>query len=466
MSTRIFDDMLHERFARASRDFNPIHMDAVAARRTLAGERVVHGIHTLLWLLDVVGGEEHRTLRSLKAQFRKPVYIGDQAAAQISVSGDALRARVLVDGNEVLVATLGFAPRELPVPPIAPDIEAREPVPVAVDLGIEEMAASRGRLALGPTIAACAELFPRAARLAGARPVAALAAASCVVGMELPGLHSLFRGVDVVIDPACESDALGFAADSVDPRFRLVKVAIDGGGLKGFLETLSRPPPLRQASMRQLAEVVTPGEFSGTDALVVGGSRGLGELTAKLIAAGGGRVVITYAAGKADAESVAEEIRSAGGRCETIAYDVRSGPVLKAAPAPAPSRLYYFATPTIARRKAGVFDVRRFTEFNTFYVTGFLQLVQESLRSRAEGIKAFYPSTSFIDSRPADMTEYAMSKAAAEVLCTDLQKSHPKLRILTRRLPRVPTDQTSSVLNIEADPVQVMLPVVREMQGP
>lgn len=36
-------------FARLSGDFNPIHLDPLAARRTRAGDTVVHGVHMLAW---------------------------------------------------------------------------------------------------------------------------------------------------------------------------------------------------------------------------------------------------------------------------------------------------------------------------------------------------------------------------------------------------------------------------------
>ena len=42
------------RFAQVSGDYNPMHMDALQARRTQAGAPVVHGIHLLLWALKPV----------------------------------------------------------------------------------------------------------------------------------------------------------------------------------------------------------------------------------------------------------------------------------------------------------------------------------------------------------------------------------------------------------------------------
>ena len=39
-------------FAAASGDYNPVHVDSVTARRLITGETVVHGMFTLLWMLE------------------------------------------------------------------------------------------------------------------------------------------------------------------------------------------------------------------------------------------------------------------------------------------------------------------------------------------------------------------------------------------------------------------------------
>jgi hypothetical protein len=73
-----------------------------------------------------------------------------------------------------------------------------------------------------------------------------------------------------------------------DSSFQAVEQEIAGGGFTGTVRSFVRTPPVEQASMQSLANLVGPEEFSGCVALIVGGSRGLGELTAKVIATGGG----------------------------------------------------------------------------------------------------------------------------------------------------------------------------------
>src|SRR5580704_4043548 len=72
---RVFsaDDQLA--FARLSGDYNPIHLDPVAARRLLFGHAVVHGMHALLWALDAWLEATTSALRvkRLKAKFRASI---------------------------------------------------------------------------------------------------------------------------------------------------------------------------------------------------------------------------------------------------------------------------------------------------------------------------------------------------------------------------------------------------------
>ena len=49
LASRTFTEADQIRFAAVSGDRNPMHLDAVLARRTQAGVPVVHGVHMLLW---------------------------------------------------------------------------------------------------------------------------------------------------------------------------------------------------------------------------------------------------------------------------------------------------------------------------------------------------------------------------------------------------------------------------------
>ena len=472
-NSRVFDWDSQQRFAHLSCDYNPIHIDPIAARRTRAGAPIVHGIHSLIWILDRLakGGQDISAAKTLKVQFVHPIYVGDEVRLDTSTSNpSAIRARILVGDTEVVVASIGF--KDVPQIPLPEPLEGcRRIVPPDSpnNIGLEEMNGLQGHLSSGSGILEIETLFPAAAQSLGLPRIAALISSTCLVGMIVPGLHSMFLGLEVSFskDAGPAGDGIYFSVLSITPRFRAVRIGIRGQGIRGTLETVSRLPPVSQPSMDSATHLVSRGAFQGANALVVGGSRGLGELTGKLIAAGGGRVLITYATGKSDAERVVDEMSKNGATCKSMIYDVRQSAAeqLSAIGLP-PTHIYYFATPHIFRRKKSAFDITRWEEFNKFYLAGFYDLVMECSRLRPAGVRAFYPSSILVDTKPGTSPEYAMSKAAGEVLCRELSVLLPNVKVFTRRLPGLPTDQTSSVVPGKTlDPIDVLLPILREMHA-
>ena len=470
---RIFDWESQKQFARLSGDYNPIHIDPIAARRTRVGAPIVHGVHSLIWILECLAKSGHDVAgaKTLRVNFVHPIYVGDAVRLDTSNSSQSTtRVRILVGETEVVVASIGFKdPPPTPLPERLAGYRRMIPPGLPNNIGIDEMNGLQGHLAFGPEFSEIETLFPAAVQSLGLSRIAALVSSSCLVGMVVPGLHSMYLGLEVSMSNGAGGveDGIEFSVLSITPRFRAVRIGLRGEGIQGTLETVSRLQPVSQPSMDDVRRVVSRDEFQGANALVVGGSRGLGELTGKLVAAGGGRVLVTYVSGKADAGRVVDEISKIGASCKSMPYDIRqpAAEQLAAIELP-PTQIYYFATPHIARRKTSTFDIGRWNEFNQFYISGFFDLVTECARLWPKGVRVFYPSTILVESKPGTNTEYAMSKAAAEVLCRDIAGLLPGVKVLTRRLPVLPTDQTNSVVPGKSlDPIEVLLPIVREMQA-
>lgn len=471
LAQRVFSSIDQEQFADISGDHNPMHMDALQARRTQAGAPVVHGVHLLLWALEslAIAQPDLPKMRRIRCDFSKFVYLGEcvevehvkkgSQGIRLSISVDnSPRSKVIIDvGDEV-----GDCPR-WPEDPLETVTICSHPL----SLSFGDLGGRSGRFPFHMTEEQAAAAFPSATRWLGAMRIASLAATSKLVGMVCPGLHSIYSGLSVTACAESHSETgLAFKVTETDPRFNSIEQEIAGGGLTGTVSGFARTPPVEQATMESLVGEVGPDEFAGSLALIVGGSRGLGELAAKLIATGGGHVFITWQSGKDDAERVAQDIRSFGGTCETFPYDSRKPAAEQLALLPdAPTHAYYFATPAIFRSQAEIFSSQRLNEFLSVYVDGFWQLAR-SLRTRQPGISLYYPSSIAVAERPEGMTEYSMAKAAGEVLCADMNASLSPLRVFVTRLPRLPTDQTTSVTPVEtANPLHTMLSIVREVQS-
>ena len=466
-----------ESFARLSGDWNPMHMDGLAARRTQAGSRAVHGMHLLLWALDhlAVSGVPIAALTSVKVKFKAFVHLDRQVVLAVVKSDSAgMRLQLTVDETPVMSAKLNFC--ESPVissTPMRPEaVQTIAVGAVALEPEFEAMGQEAGRLGLPDGATKCADiLFPALCRTAGATAVCELALLSTLVGMIVPGLHSILSEIAISFHggggalPGCV-----FRAKGTDVRFRLVELATEGARVSAIVTAFARFPPPPAPTLEAASALVVPGEFRGRRALVIGGSRGIGAATAKLIAAGGGTVALSYAEGHADAETIARDIRLGCGSASCMIFRYTAGakpePQLVAVPFPF-THVYYFATPHIFGPKKIAYSAARFLEFVKVYVDGFYNLVIALLKFQTPaGLTLFYPSSIAVVERPRHMSEYSMAKAAGEILCADLIRAFPGLSIAVPRLPRIETDQTATVPPVAAvSALEVMLPLLRCQSG-
>jgi acyl dehydratase/NADP-dependent 3-hydroxy acid dehydrogenase YdfG len=453
-------------FARLSLDWNPMHLDASFARRTQAGAPLVHGMHNLLWTMDTVLRSFAFDVRNIKARFQQPLFLDEIARIEIrSRTETAISIEVVAGGAVTAAIRLSSEPGKLSGSTARGIALAPQEIATAVDVPFEQLANQAGAVAAGGDDE-IRKLFPALSASIGVASVHALLAASQIVGMACPGLHSLFAGLDVSRDPISDGErALRYAVSKTDARFRSLQIDVAGSGIGGRLEAFARPAPPAQATISAISVRVGRGDFAGHSALIIGGSRGLGEVTAKILAAGGGTPVITYRDGKREAEAVAAEIRDAGGHCDVIRYDALEPAAAQLDGIRAVDFAYYFATAKILQRKSALFEPEKLRSFLSYYADGFYDLCTALAPNRQRSIGIFYPSTVLIDEEVAGAAEYAMAKSAGEALANYINAFLPQVQVISRRLPRVMTDQTATVgVASVRDALDVMLPIVYEVQ--
>ncbi len=171
-------------FARLSGDSNPLHMDAVAARRTILGAPAVHGVHLALTALEATlkhrkkMGLPESFVTALSAKFPKPVLVGEAAEFHLDeLAPESARVVGRVANDTAFTISVEFKPRKehrstpLPMVPSEPLVEADLP----------ELVNAEGDLILGLDEPLAHRLFPAGSR--GARQPrdgrGALADASC-----------------------------------------------------------------------------------------------------------------------------------------------------------------------------------------------------------------------------------------------------------------------------------------------
>jgi len=452
-------------FARLSSDWNPMHLDRAFARRTQVGAPVVHGIHHLAWSADAVLRRFSLEVANIRARFLQPLYLDETAHVRILKRTDRqIEFEVVAADSVVARIKLSAQPGKFAGPTLLPAPSAPTRFAEPINLRFEQLAGQAGAVAIGD--ADVRSVFPALSDAIGQSAVKALLATSQIVGMACPGLHSLFTGLEVYCGPHTgQESALAYAVGKTDARFRSLQIEVSGAGIAGWLEAFARPAPPSQPGMTQISPRVAGRPFAGQKSLIVGGSRGLGEVTAKIVAAGGGSAVITYRESRHEAERVAAEILGAGDQCEILHYDALTPASDQLGRLGAVDSCYYFATPKIFQRKSALYEPEKLRVFLRFYADGFFDLCTALAHEGPGKIAIFYPSTVAIDQGLGATAEYAMAKMAGEILAKHLNEFMPNIHVICRRLPRILTDQTATVGVASADnALDVMLPVVYEVQ--
>jgi hypothetical protein len=368
LATKRFTDEDQQRFAALSGDRNPIHIDAVFARRTQFGRPIVHGVHTLIWALETLMQTQTGRLCEVRARFIKPIYAGDEVNVVVKQQGvDQVKLDITICDLVAVKLTIAFSSStKNKFDPITRTDSAVTPLlKQPAEETMDQMSTREGNCQYEMSARAAAAAFPALTRSTSEDVICGLLLSSYVIGMECPGLHSMLSEMSLCLPEAADhQQSLAFSVESVDPRFRLVTLQICGFGISGKVTSFVRQPPVRQPGMLEIKSLVTPGEFAGSTVLIVGGSRGLGEITAKIIAAGGGVPIITFAVGHDEAAQLAAEIHSADSRCEVLSYDVLLSAESQLADLPADlTHFYYFPTCAIFRRKQKLYQPDVMREF-------------------------------------------------------------------------------------------------------
>ncbi len=468
LSSRVFTFADQNEFAELSGDFNPMHLDPERARRTIFGFPVVHGVHGMLWALDCLIRDRNAPvgIEAIRANFRNSIPLDTLAHVSLTEGGqDGCSLSITVGDTEATLLRVKFNSGVTAGAIAGPSKPFSR---ICVELDAVEASAASGQIPLAFDAALLRKLLPAVSELVPAVQVAELLATTRLVGMQCPGLHSLYLSLDLNMreKPEEKGRALTFSIKRAIPKLGSVQLEVSGPTLRGVLATIVRPRPQTQPAMDDIRAAIPAGSLAAQRAVVVGGSRGIGEVTAKCIAAGGGSVVITYLQGKDDADRVVEEIARAGGSAAAVRMDcTQLSPEAdqELAVFGAPTHLYYFATPRIPVNNRFAFQGDVYRELSRYYVDAFSELVQR-LHRHSQSLTVLYPSTIFLDEPKAGTGEYCAAKAAGEALCRHLESVLPQTRFYMPRLPRMRTDQTAGIIPSSAlEPLAVIAGILKRI---
>jgi hypothetical protein len=462
IASRQFSMADQQEFSKFSGDVNPIHIDTVYSRRTMYGQCILHGVHGLLWALDSLYRVCSEDVSKVSVNFLQPIFLDETI---VCLWNGGRKLAIKSDNTTLATITVTFVVRTSTAPATSIKCAARHlqgyferssPRNIsfvdAAGLNVTQVTHFSESLA-------GEQLFPYLCSRHGPAAVGEIGTTSYIVGMECPGLQSLFSSLSFEFS-AQQSERLFQVLES-DDRFSLLKIGFTGVFITATIEAFYRPTVAVGPNVHDIAARIAPEEFRNVRALIIGGSRGLGETVAKMIAAGGGEVTITYHQGETESLLIQRAIYDFGGMCGVKRYSVLSDSALDL-DLTHYNQIYYFATPQILQAFNPAQKTKLRNLYRNFYIDGFKEICEQLVRSQSRAA-IFFPSTKFIDAPTDGLDDYIEVKIEAEALCERL-RCEANLHIVVARLPRTATDQNQSVLPTNLpDGVETMLPYMRAL---
>ncbi len=448
-------------FAAASGDRNPLHLSGDYAHRTPFGERVVFGALSALRALAAIrpASGAQRPDR-LNARFHSPLHVDRDYGVEVTPG----TVSFLEHGKRL--STISVTWTDNPGQPGAIGatsglrqmrIEAADPPPEDLagligeepeDIVYRFDAAALRRLSGGSLDAwADAEL-------------GALACASYLAGMEIPGAQALLLEVEIdfVFRSVAQTDTLdvSFGLSRYDARFGLLTLAAelrhDGVLLSRLrVRSLRRPHSVETDLDQARAELPrNAAALAGRKALVVGGSRGLGAQIVAQLALCGAEVAFTYQSSAEEADRLVaalagtdRTVRGYQGDARDpafwseIAVDLEDGVDL----------VVCSAWPVFAKLGTAPSAV----EAAVAHVGAGLAMVAGPLLAflplgRGDRLDAVVLSSELVRAPDPAYWHYATGKAAVEGLCRVLAPSYPHARFYIVRPSMLATDYAQSAV--------------------
>ena len=358
---KIFSISEQYSFSSISGDYNPLHIDKKFSRRSLFGEPVVHGINSLMWCLDSLMKQyPDKGIKKIETWFLQPILLDKPIIASFALdSSKNIRVTITSEAEVLAIFEISLCNKislvsKSSIPKIPP------PKLPCEEINLTKLNYNKKKLNIFYPEENIITLYPNLLNPDLSGVFAVIISASKLVGMECPGLNSLFTRFSIDFVDIPHEDHYHYKIDNFNKRFGLFRLKLLSNSFSGSIEAFVRPKTFPSTNFSEVKKLVSPNEFKEKFSLIIGGSRGLGETTSKIISAGGGRTFLTYHQGEDDVKKVVEQIRKHGHKSDFYKFDINNQEINL--PDEDITDIFYFASPRIRANNSSVFNYSLYQE--------------------------------------------------------------------------------------------------------
>lgn len=423
----------HNNFLKESLDYNNIHLFKKNNKLV-----VVHGINILLTVLDKIY-EKKRKLKisSLDVRFFKPLLLSKKKNFRLIIIYNKGIYEVYQKKERLLSVKINFEQKDI-------DYNYKKNSKTFTYKKINKLKIKNlyPNFFLGDKLSLIGDFMNL----------------SRYLGTIYPGDNSLISNINFkIIEKSNKKIKLNFL--NFDKRLNLSKIYIRVGNLNATITSFHAPKLPISYSLRDIKNNKKT-KFLGIsqNALVIGGSSGIGEIVSKIIFLNGGNVCMTYYKNNIKKKMNLNKYKN----FSSIKFNINeSKDYLKLKKFKKINSLYYFSSPNINNQ------LKERTNLNTFldFYIRKLEKIIKFFHKYNKNFTLFYPSTIFIGQKSilVSLKDYTLAKQIAEKKIQKLCKEK-KIKLCILRLPITDTKQNISYLPIfKKSRIDVAINILNEM---
>lgn len=424
-------------FGKISGDINPIHSNEIYSRRSLYGEVIVHGINVVLIAINNLKKKNNDfDFDKIKTKFIKPIYLNENVNYYFKILNRDCEITVYQNRTiktkiniNVINSKKSFRFKNLI------HNKRKKILQKPNNLNFNKLI-NRFKLNLYFDY----NLFDKYYSHISDKCIynsLYLISLSYFVGMVSPGLNSIFSTFNIQISKNNFQNFINFFLHKKIVKFNYINYDFCSNSCKGNLEIFLRPKKIRQKPYNFFTDIVSKNLFSNHRALVLGGSRGLGEISVKILRKGGADVDFTYFKSKYESELISKQ---SGANFFYLDLNEKNFNKINLEKY---THIFYFLSPKIFKDKDYPHK-KLINNYDLYFCKGLKLLLK---RITDFNITLFYPSTIFIEDSSIDYKIYSDFKLKSEIIIKNFKKQNKLFNYFIPRLPPLKTDQNISLLN-------------------
>lgn len=430
-------------FLKISGDLNEIHIP----NKRIA---VAHGINLLLQIMEILSKKKNINLSNMcliDISFIKPIIVPSNLKFICLIQNKTVECSVF--SSKILKARLSFLSSNNIIENLEKKIKfkKKDNIPSSNNIFKKKNKYQTNLIEVNKKL--IKKEYPALLSLIGKERIISIINLSYFVGMIYPGKNSLLSSTQIQINNL-DKNKIMFNLNKFDERINLSNILATAPGINATINTFGKNKEITQPNLKNIKFNYKNkiANHSLQNALIIGGSRGLGELTAKILSLGKANLTLTYKKNFLKAKSIKKELHKKKANCKIKKIDVLNDVELKKIKnLKNINSIYYFPTPNIINLKKKTFDKNLLNNFSNYFYKIPKKLIT-MLEKRKKKTIFFYPSSVYLNNKKEhnNLREYLYAKIKGETIA---KNNFRYVKFFSVRLPPILTDQNNHFIPIK-----------------